>query len=116
MSFRNLPARLKEDAIVLTQCIAQRAPRIKLNREKKNFSRHTCNLRLMETSLYSPITSSTILLEITFSNSGFFQKLNLKQQHHDRERELLITHHESTQALEDKHLNAIQTQKMDCLK
>ena len=27
------------------------APRIKLNRETKNFSRYTCNLRLMETSL-----------------------------------------------------------------
>ena len=27
------------------------APSIKLNRETKNFSRHPCNLRLMETSL-----------------------------------------------------------------
>ena len=36
-------------------CISQseRAPRIKLNRETKNFSRYACNLRLMETSLYT---------------------------------------------------------------
>ena len=31
------------------------APRIKLNRETKNFSRHAHNLRLLKISLYSPV-------------------------------------------------------------
>lgn len=40
----------------------------------------------------------------------------MKQKHKEKEHEMLLTQHDSTQSLEYKHLNAIQDQRMDHLK
>nr|CAB3266811.1 serine/threonine-protein kinase TAO3-like [Phallusia mammillata] len=44
------------------------------------------------------------------------EELNMKQKHKEKEHEMLLTQHDSTQALEYKHLNAIQEQRMEHLK
>ena len=54
-------------------------PRIKLNRETKNFSRHACNPRLMETSLNSTnfsVKSLKRLQPFNSENSLFYLHLN----------------------------------------
>ncbi|XP_078488253.1 serine/threonine-protein kinase TAO1-like isoform X5 [Ciona intestinalis] len=44
------------------------------------------------------------------------EELNMKQKHKEKEHEVLLTQHDSTQLLEYKHLYAIQEQRMEHLK
>ncbi|XP_077966917.1 uncharacterized protein LOC120341823 isoform X1 [Styela clava] len=44
------------------------------------------------------------------------EELNLKQQHKDKEHEMLLRQHDATQSLEYKHLHAIHTQRIEHLK
>ena len=40
----------------------------------------------------------------------------MKQRHKDKEHEVLLSQHDATQALEYKHLNGIQDQRMEHLR
>uniref|UniRef100_F6UDW5 non-specific serine/threonine protein kinase n=1 Tax=Ciona intestinalis TaxID=7719 RepID=F6UDW5_CIOIN len=44
------------------------------------------------------------------------EELNMKQKHKEKEHEVLLKQHDSTQSLEYKHLHAIQEQRMEHLK
>ena len=58
---RRLQAWRKKFFLSLFSLMGGAAPRIKLNRETKNVSRYACNLRLMETSLYTQIHAILVL-------------------------------------------------------